>query len=333
MAAVASMPVPNAVTSSGKRRRDIAVAIEDTTTSSKIAKLETSSPPEPIVTVRNSTSAKRPQLKYDPSVPMRKQQTSKWRADQRRKRNRESAAACRKRQRDRISELEVEVSEWKVKFNNALLQLQNIEGEEAAMKLKSMLEEKYIVPPPKNPEMVGSSGNSRCKTPPNTSDVVATSSMQRITTTVQQGNSNIVSPNDQRPKFIPPLISSSDEVLLDELHFPVLEESIIKATDLNLLGGVSSAASDSLMSRVENRQHLNEKITRPAKSSLLKTPVTTPRFDRCILEYHFGYHHYYLTQWAQLPPVAHLQNAVFVSVFVNGRSPKKKNDLLVFLRL
>ena len=304
MAAVASMPVPNAVTSSGKRRRDIAVAIEeDTTTSSKIAKLETSSPPEPIVTVRNSTSAKRPQLKYDPSVPMTKEQTSKWRADQRRKRNRESAAACRKRQRDRISELEVEVSEWKVKFNNALLQLQNVEGEEAAMELKSMLEEKYIVPPPKNPEMVGSSGISRCKTPPNTSDVATSSMQQQITTTVQQGNSNIVSPNDQRPKFIPPLISSSDEVLLDELHFPVLEESIIKATDLNLLGGVSSAAaSDSLMSRVENRQHLNEKITRPAKSRLLKTPVTTSRFDGWILEYHFGYHHYYLTQRAQLPP-------------------------------
>ena len=290
MAAVASMPVPNAVTSSGKRRRDIAVAIEDDT-SSKIAKLDHLDAPEPIVTVRNSTSAKRPQLKYDPSVPMTKEQTSKWRADQRRKRNRESAAACRKRQRDRISELEVEVSEWKVKFNDALLQLQNAEGEEAAMKLKSMLEEKYIVPPPKNPEMVGSS--SRCKTPPNTSNVgpeIATSSMQQQQIT---GNSNIVSPNDQRPKFIPPLISSSDEVLLDELHFPVLEESIIKATDLNVLGGATSAASDSLMSRVENRQHLNEKITRPAKSRLLKTS-TTSRFDGC-MEYHFGYHQY-LTQ-------------------------------------
>jgi hypothetical protein len=52
------------------------------------------------------------QQKYDPGVPMTKDQAAAWRREQRRKRNRESAAASRQRQRDRIEELEAEVQEW-----------------------------------------------------------------------------------------------------------------------------------------------------------------------------------------------------------------------------
>ena len=58
----------------------------------------------------------KPQMKYDPEVPMTKEEATAWRRDQRRRRNRESAAASRQRQRDRIDELEMELNHWKSKF-------------------------------------------------------------------------------------------------------------------------------------------------------------------------------------------------------------------------
>lgn len=66
---------------------------------------------------------KKPQMRYDPSVPMTKEDAAVWRREQRRKRNRDSAAASRQRQRNRISELEDEVAEWKIKFDEAMARL------------------------------------------------------------------------------------------------------------------------------------------------------------------------------------------------------------------
>jgi len=63
---------------------------------------------------------KKTQMRYDPSVPMTKEAAAVWRREQRRKRNRDSAAASRQRQRNRISELEEEVAEWKVKYDEAM---------------------------------------------------------------------------------------------------------------------------------------------------------------------------------------------------------------------
>jgi hypothetical protein len=74
-----------------------------------------------------SKTGKKPQMRYDPAVPMSKEETAAWRREQRRKRNRESAAASRQRQRDRIEELEEEVEEWKDKFNDAMSRLQHLE--------------------------------------------------------------------------------------------------------------------------------------------------------------------------------------------------------------
>ena len=74
-----------------------------------------------------SKHGKKPQMRYDPDVPMTKEETALWRREQRRKRNRESAAASRQRQRDRILELEDEVDEWKDKFNDAMERLQHLE--------------------------------------------------------------------------------------------------------------------------------------------------------------------------------------------------------------
>merc|ERR1711937_864577 len=70
---------------------------------------------------------KKPQMRYDPDVPMTKEEAAAWRKEQRRKRNRESAAASRQRQRDRISELEQEVAEWKSKYEEALARIELLE--------------------------------------------------------------------------------------------------------------------------------------------------------------------------------------------------------------
>jgi hypothetical protein len=72
--------------------------------------------------------AKKPQMKYDPEVPMSKDEAAAWRREQRRKRNRESAAASRQRQRDRIGELEVELDGWKSKFDNIMAKITQLEA-------------------------------------------------------------------------------------------------------------------------------------------------------------------------------------------------------------
>ena len=77
-----------------------------------------------------STNAKKkkPQNKYEPDVPMTKEEAAVWRREQRRKRNRESAAASRQRQRDRITELEKELGEWKAKFSAVMGRLNAAEA-------------------------------------------------------------------------------------------------------------------------------------------------------------------------------------------------------------
>jgi len=113
---------------------------------------------------KKSGAAKKPQMKYDPDVPMTKEEAAVWRREQRRKRNRESAAASRQRQRDRIAELEVERDEWKKNYEQVMLKLQELEeetgipssGSEMPIQTKSMSTadlEKTIVSPPSSPEV------------------------------------------------------------------------------------------------------------------------------------------------------------------------------------
>ena len=68
------------------------------------------------------------QIRYDPEIPMTKEQLAAWRREARRVRNRESAAASRQRIRNRISELETEVDGWKTKYNEAQSRLQELEA-------------------------------------------------------------------------------------------------------------------------------------------------------------------------------------------------------------
>mmetsp|Transcript_18519 Transcript_18519/g.25673 ORF Transcript_18519/g.25673 Transcript_18519/m.25673 type:complete len:192 (+) Transcript_18519:88-663(+) len=77
-------------------------------------------------------NGKKTQIRYDPDVPMSKEQLAAWRREARRVRNRESAAASRQRIRDRIGELEDEVGEWKAKYREAMERLQQVEQIKAA---------------------------------------------------------------------------------------------------------------------------------------------------------------------------------------------------------
>ena len=79
-------------------------------------------------TAAANNKKKKPQNKYEPDVPMTKEEAAAWRREQRRKRNRESAAASRQKQRDRITELEAELGEWKAKFSAVMGRLNAAEA-------------------------------------------------------------------------------------------------------------------------------------------------------------------------------------------------------------
>ena len=70
---------------------------------------------------------KKTQIRYDPEVPMDKDQLAAWRREARRVRNRESAAASRQRIRNRINELEDEVGQWKAKYSQAMERLSSLQ--------------------------------------------------------------------------------------------------------------------------------------------------------------------------------------------------------------
>ncbi|KAL3927961.1 MAG: hypothetical protein SGBAC_012863, partial [Bacillariaceae sp.] len=74
---------------------------------------------------------KKTQIRYDPEVPMSKEQLAAWRREARRVRNRESAAASRQRIRNRISELEDEVGEWKNRYAHAMQRLEALQQADA----------------------------------------------------------------------------------------------------------------------------------------------------------------------------------------------------------
>jgi len=256
---------PTAISlAAGKRRRETVMRAEQ---ASKMVKMEQTvgalipvpgvAAAQPIVTVRKSQGAKRPQMKYDPAVPMSKEETSAWRREQRRKRNRESAAACRKRQRDRISELDVEVNEWKTKFEDALMKLKGVDGE-SAKELEEQLETMFALAP------------TRCSTPPTVPDAV-----RSVTIPVGVTGSHVVSPYE-RPKFILPLVTSSS--VEDTVNFPVLQDTI-KANNMSGFLPVSDLISPRVENRQKKQQHLNERITRPAvkiTGAATNSAVNTP---------------------------------------------------------
>lgn len=69
------------------------------------------------------------QSRYDPGVTMTRDELKSWRKEARRVRNRESAAASRQKNRERITELETEVDEIKQKYAAALKLIIDLEGQ------------------------------------------------------------------------------------------------------------------------------------------------------------------------------------------------------------
>lgn len=139
-AVVAPLPLPSSAdivvsecpAEARKRRREMLDSLRDDTDSSSIDDVSSEVAPKKRKTALDDSSTgtrkKKPQMKYDPDVPMTKEEAAAWRREQRRKRNRESAAASRQRQRDRITELEVEVEEWKAKFEGVMSKIKELQG-------------------------------------------------------------------------------------------------------------------------------------------------------------------------------------------------------------
>lgn len=69
------------------------------------------------------------QARYEPGVPMSKEELVKWRKEARRVRNRESAAASRQRTRERINELEAIVEDLESKYSAALDLIKKLQAE------------------------------------------------------------------------------------------------------------------------------------------------------------------------------------------------------------
>eukprot|EP00977_Amphora_coffeiformis_P027453 scaffold34612_cov165-Amphora_coffeaeformis.AAC.19 len=69
------------------------------------------------------------QARYEPGVPMTKEELAAWRKEARRVRNRESAAASRQKTKERIDHLEGKVAEIQAKYDAALRRIAELEGQ------------------------------------------------------------------------------------------------------------------------------------------------------------------------------------------------------------
>lgn len=69
------------------------------------------------------------QARYEPGVPMTKTELAAWRKEARRVRNRESAAASRAKTKERIDDLEGQVSALQAKYDAALRRIAELEGQ------------------------------------------------------------------------------------------------------------------------------------------------------------------------------------------------------------
>jgi len=125
---------------------------------------------------KKSKASKKPQMKYDPDVPMTKEEAAVWRREQRRKRNRESAAASRQRQRDRITELEVEVDEWKTKFDDIMDKIRELEQVTQTSVTEDLMSDIAALPaPPQSVVSPSSSPNLSPRQSPTASPVASCS--------------------------------------------------------------------------------------------------------------------------------------------------------------
>jgi hypothetical protein len=127
-----ALPPPKKRKVSSKKAKAVAVAppkepptltVEATTTTTTVGVVAKRTTVTKVV----EGDQKKTQIRYDPDVPMNKDQLAAWRREARRVRNRESAAASRQRIRDRITELEAEVDEWKARYAQAVDRLEHLQ--------------------------------------------------------------------------------------------------------------------------------------------------------------------------------------------------------------
>lgn len=75
------------------------------------------------------SGAKRKQAQYNPEVQMTEKQLTQWRREMRRVRNREAAAASRKKVRDRIDDLENRANKWRSRYEDVINRIGEAERE------------------------------------------------------------------------------------------------------------------------------------------------------------------------------------------------------------
>lgn len=119
-------------------------------------------------TKRAAYQQRNTQVRYSPDVPMTEEELASWRRDQRRIRNRDSAATTRRKTRELISELQNAADQWKKKYEkleaenaNLLKKLQSPGVSDVSTDSMS----KAIIPVPPSPELT-----STANTPPIVTD-------------------------------------------------------------------------------------------------------------------------------------------------------------------
>ena len=126
---------PNVASLARKRRIELrnmqrgSEVSDEASTESKKARVDAEVLVDPVTSKpKPSITGIKKQSRYDPGVPMTRDELTTWRKEARRVRNRESAAESRKRNRDRISELETEVDALKSKYAAALNRILELEA-------------------------------------------------------------------------------------------------------------------------------------------------------------------------------------------------------------
>lgn len=136
MATACKEPKPKGPAAAARRKRRIALRKQAVATGEGIdgselkrARIEGEDLVDPVTNdLKPSITGIKKQHRYQPGVPMTKDQLKNWRKEARRVRNRESAAASRKRNRVRIDELETEGDALKAKYAAALKYIMELEG-------------------------------------------------------------------------------------------------------------------------------------------------------------------------------------------------------------
>jgi len=201
-----------------------------------------------------------PQNFYAPSSisSMSREELTEWRKEQRRKRNRESAAASRNKTRVRIDELECEVKQWKERYNEMEVKMRCMESHiQFLTKLNNassldqdgqprLADDGYhqLLPPSQQPPMVVSHPNSPPSSPSPSASPPSTNS--------------VVVPNAVTSQLLPPPPAYSSYHFATSHLFPSLLSEpqdctlVETQTDVNVAAAIMLSDDDD-----ESRSHLN----------------------------------------------------------------------------